>query len=157
LDYYSSDELAHIVRRSARLLETNIEQEASVELASRSRGTPRVANRLLRRVRDFADVLSNGFIDIAVAQDALHRLDVDSVGLEEMDRRFLRIIIEHYKGGPVGIETLAAALSEPRDTLEDVYEPYLIQKGLLSRTARGRVVTEHAYAHLNLPLPPRLF
>jgi Holliday junction DNA helicase RuvB len=157
LDYYPPEELTHIVKRSAGLLALDIEAAAATELAARSRGTPRVANRLLRRVRDFADVLGDGVIDIAVAKDALKRLDVDGAGLEEMDRRFLRVIIEHYKGGPVGIETLAAALSEPRDTLEDVYEPYLIQKGLIARTARGRVVTEHAYAHLDLPLPRRLF
>ncbi|MCB9666909.1 MAG: Holliday junction branch migration DNA helicase RuvB [Myxococcales bacterium] len=157
LDYYPPEELVHIITRSARLLELHIDPAAARELANRSRGTPRIANRLLRRVRDFADVLGDGSIDIEGARNALSRLDVDHAGLEEMDRRFLRVIIEHYKGGPVGIETLAAALSEPRDTLEDVYEPYLIQKGLLSRTARGRVATEHAYAHLGLPLPPRLF
>jgi Holliday junction DNA helicase RuvB len=112
-------------------------------------------NRLLRRARDFAEVLGDGRIDLAMANEALRRLEVDDAGLDEMDRRYLRVIVEHYKGGPVGVDTLAAALSEPRDTLEDVYEPFLLQQGFLARTARGRVVTDRAYQHLKLPLPKR--
>ncbi|MBN1652499.1 MAG: Holliday junction branch migration DNA helicase RuvB [Deltaproteobacteria bacterium] len=153
LDYYPSDELAKIVKRSARLLEITIANDAALEIARRSRGTPRITNRLLRRARDFAEVLGDGRIDLEMASRALERLDVDHAGLDQMDRRFLTTIIQHYKGGPVGIDTLAAALSEPRDTLEDVYEPYLLQQGFLARTARGRVATERAYRHLEIPLP----
>lgn len=155
LNYYSAEDLAKIVTRSAALLKIEIDAEAALEIAKRARGTPRVANRLLRRTRDFAEVLADGSIDQEIAQKALDRLDVDGQGLEEMDRRLLKVIIEHYGGGPVGIETIAAALSEPRDTLEDVYEPYLIQCGLLARTARGRVATDLAYEHLRLPKPAR--
>jgi Holliday junction DNA helicase RuvB len=155
LDYYPPEQLAQVVLRSARLLEIELEERAAFEIAQRARGTPRIANRLLRRTRDFAEVLSDGRLTYAVAERALDRLDVDRAGLDEMDRRFLTIIIDFYKGGPVGIETLAAALSEPRDTLEDVYEPFLIQQGFLARTARGRVATERAYQHLKLPLPMR--
>jgi Holliday junction DNA helicase RuvB len=155
LDYYPAEDLAEVVKRSARLLQIALDEDAALELARRARGTPRIANRLLRRARDFATVLGDGAIDCRVADEALTRLDVDSAGLDAMDRRLLRTIIEHYKGGPVGIDTLAAALSEPRDTLEDVYEPYLLQQGLLARTARGRVVTDRAYEHLELPLPVR--
>ncbi|MDH3625130.1 MAG: Holliday junction branch migration DNA helicase RuvB [Myxococcales bacterium] len=153
LDYYPVDALRAIVERSARLLELSITDEAAQELARRSRGTPRIANRLLRRARDFADVLSDGTLDGKTTHEALSRLQVDEAGLDQMDRRYLTIIIDHYDGGPVGIETLAAALSEPRDTLEDVYEPYLLQKGLLARTARGRVATRHAFAHLGRKQP----
>lgn len=155
MEYYNADALSKIVTRSARLLKVEIKAEAAHEIAKRSRGTPRVANRLLRRARDFAQVLGDGCITLGTAKDALDRLDVDGAGLESMDRRFLQVIMEHYKGGPVGIETLAAALSEARDTLEDVYEPYLIQQGFLARTARGRVVTDRAYTHLGLPIPVR--
>jgi Holliday junction DNA helicase RuvB len=155
LDYYPPEQLAQVVLRSARLLEIEIEPSAALEIAQRARGTPRIANRLLRRARDFAEVLEDGRLSYAVAERALDRLDVDRAGLDEMDRRFLTIIIDFYKGGPVGIETLAAALSEPRDTLEDVYEPFLIQQGFLARTARGRVATERAYQHLKVPLPMR--
>jgi len=130
-----------------------VSDDASTEIAARSRGTPRIANRLLRRSRDFAEVLGDGRLELASARDALDRLDVDGAGLDEMDRRLLTVIVEHYRGGPVGIETLAAALSEPRDTLEDVYEPYLIQQGFLARTPRGRVATDRAYEHLGLDLP----
>src|SRR5690606_3404860 len=119
------EELASVVQRSARLLDIHVDPEAAFEIARRARGTPRIANRLLRRSRDFAEVLGDGALSTSVAAQALDRLDVDRAGLDEMDRRFLNVIIEFYKGGPVGIETLAAALSEPRDTLEDVYEPYL--------------------------------
>ncbi|HEX6245213.1 MAG TPA: Holliday junction branch migration DNA helicase RuvB, partial [Polyangiales bacterium] len=155
LDYYPPEELASVVQRSARLLDIHIDPEAAFEIARRARGTPRIANRLLRRSRDFAEVLGNGMLSTQVAAQALDRLDVDRAGLDEMDRRFLNVIIEFYKGGPVGIETLAAALSEPRDTLEDVYEPYLIQQGFLARTARGRVATDRAYEHLKLARPIR--
>jgi Holliday junction DNA helicase RuvB len=155
LDYYPPEQLAQVVTRSARLLEIEIEERAAFEIAQRARGTPRIANRLLRRTRDFAEVLSDGRLTTEVAERALDRLDVDRAGLDDMDRRFLTIIIDFYKGGPVGIETLAAALSEPRDTLEDVYEPFLIQQGFLARTARGRVATERAYQHLKVPMPMR--
>ncbi|MBX3250009.1 MAG: Holliday junction branch migration DNA helicase RuvB [Myxococcales bacterium] len=148
LDYYTPEELTTIVRRSARLLALETEEEAAHEVARRARGTPRIANRLLRRARDFAEVLSDGVLDLATAKRALDRLDVDAAGLDEMDRKYLRILIDHYDGGPVGIETLAAALSEPRDTLEDVYEPYLLQQGFLARTSRGRLATGRAYEHL---------
>jgi Holliday junction DNA helicase RuvB len=153
LDYYPDDALRSIIERSARLLELSLTKEAAHELARRSRGTPRIANRLLRRARDFAQVLSDGKLDGSTAREALERLDVDEVGLDQMDRRYLTIIIDHYDGGPVGIETLAAALSEPRDTLEDVYEPYLLQRGFLARTARGRVATRHAFEHLGKEQP----
>jgi Holliday junction DNA helicase RuvB len=153
LDYYPPEDLAAIVRRSARLLDVAIEEEGAMELARRARGTPRIANRLLRRARDFADVLGDGRVTAERAREALDRLDVDGSGLDEMDRRYLRVLVEHYKGGPVGIETLAAALSEPRDTLEDVYEPYLLQQGFLARTARGRMATTRAYEHLGVALP----
>jgi len=153
LDYYPAEDLADIVKRSARLLEITIEHEAALEIARRSRGTPRITNRLLRRARDFAEVLGDGRIDLKMASEALERLDVDHAGLDQMDRRLLNTIIQHYKGGPVGVDTLAAALSEPRDTLEDVYEPYLLQQGFLARTARGRVATDRAFEHLGIPLP----
>ena len=155
LDYYPADELAEVVLRSARLLSLRVDTEAANEIARRARGTPRIVNRLLRRARDFAEVLGDGTIDLRMAREALKRLEIDDAGLDEMDRRLLRVIIDHYKGGPVGIDTLAAALSEPRDTLEDVYEPFLLQQGFLARTARGRVVTDRAYQHLSLPLPSR--
>jgi Holliday junction DNA helicase RuvB len=153
MDYYPAEELAQVVARSARLLDIPIDPIACTEIAKRSRGTPRVTNRLLRRTRDFAEVLGDGTIDRAMADQALLRLDVDAAGLNEMDRRLLRIVVEHYAGGPVGIDTLSAALSEPRDTLEDVYEPFLLQQGFLARTARGRMVTAKTYEHLGLPLP----
>lgn len=155
LDYYPPEDLAQVVRRSAKLLELAVAAEAAMEIARRARGTPRIVNRLLRRTRDFADVLGDGTIDRDMADEALTRLDIDSAGLDEMDRRLLKVIIDTYKGGPVGIDTLSAALSEPRDTLEDVYEPYLLQQGFLARTARGRVVTDRAFEHLGLPQPTR--
>jgi len=151
LDYYEPAALARIVTRSARLLGVDVDPDGAHEIARRARGTPRIANRLLRRARDFAEVLGDGRLTARSAAAALDRLDVDDVGLDEMDRRFLRIVCAQFGGGPVGIETLAAALSEPRDTLEDVYEPYLIQQGFLARTARGRVATERAFTHLGLP------
>jgi holliday junction DNA helicase RuvB len=160
LDYYAPEALASIVTRSAGLLEIAITAEAAFELARRSRGTPRIANRLLRRARDFAQVRGDGTLGPEIVRYALERMDVDSAGLDEMDRRYLLTLVDHYDGGPVGIETIAAALSEPRDTLEDVYEPYLLQQGFLARTARGRVATRKAYEHLERKMPfkqPGLF
>ncbi len=153
LDYYPIPELKLIVERSARLLEVPIEAEGAREIATRSRGTPRIANRLLRRVRDFAEVLGSGTITQNISKTTADRLEIDSAGLDEMDRRILTIIIDHYEGGPVGIDTLSAALSEPRDTVEDVYEPYLLQQGFLGRTPRGRIATRRAYEHLGRPIP----
>jgi Holliday junction DNA helicase RuvB len=150
LDFYPVDELAQIVVRSAGLLDVDVEPKAATEIARRARGTPRVANRLLRRVRDFAEVLGSGAIDGKVVEIACERLEIDAAGFDEMDRRLLRIIIEDYDGGPVGVETLAAAIGEPRDTIEDVYEPFLLQQGFLGRTPRGRVATRKAYEHLGL-------
>lgn len=153
LEYYEPPALADIVRRSATLLDIQVTDEAALEIARRSRGTPRIANRLLRRARDFAEVLSDGQLGDETARKALDRLDVDKAGLDDMDRRLLQVVIQHYGGGPVGIEALAAALSEPRDTLEDVYEPYLLQQGFIARTSRGRMATDRAYEHLDIPLP----
>jgi holliday junction DNA helicase RuvB len=154
LDFYTEADLVQIVTRSAGLLNVTITQDGAFELARRSRGTPRIANRLLRRVRDFAQVLGDGTIDQGVAHHALDRLDVDERGFDEMDRRILQTIIEKFSGGPVGIETLAVAVSEERDTIEDVYEPFLIQLGFLARTPRGRVATRLAYGHFGLVPPP---
>lgn len=150
LDYYPPEELAQIIERNAALLKLSTEAGAAMEIARRARGTPRIANRLLRRVRDFAEVLGDGTLTNSVAREGLSRLDVDNRGLDEMDRRYLQIVIEHYDGGPVGVETLAAALSEPRHTLEDVYEPYLLQQGFIGRTPRGRTATRLAYEHLGV-------
>jgi holliday junction DNA helicase RuvB len=153
LDYYPPEDLAKIILRSANLLGAPCNEEAALTLAQRSRGTPRVANRLIRRVRDFADVQGSGKIDASIVALSCARLEVDQNGLDAMDRRLLGILIDHYDGGPVGVETLAAALSEPRDTIEDVYEPYLLQQGFLGRTPRGRVATRRAYEHLGLAVP----
>jgi Holliday junction DNA helicase RuvB len=153
LDYYPVEDLEKIISRSARLIDVPIDTAGARGLAERSRGTPRVANRLLRRARDFAEVLGTGAITEAIAKTTAERLEVDSNGLDEMDRRLLMVIIEHYDGGPVGIDTLAAALAEPRDTIEDVYEPFLLQQGFLGRTPRGRVATKKAYEHLKIPPP----
>jgi Holliday junction DNA helicase RuvB len=153
LDFYPPEDLALIVKRSAQLLGVRITDEASLEIASRSRGTPRVANRLLRRARDFAEVGELSGIDLNITRIALDRMGVDSAGLDEMDRRLLRVIAEHFSGGPVGLETLSAALAEPRDTIEDVYEPFLIRQGLLARTPRGRMATRRAYDHLGIRPP----
>ena len=153
LDYYPVEDLTLIVQRSAQLLGVPCEEAGARALAARSRGTPRVANRLLRRARDFADVEGKGRITKEIVELTAQRLDVDPEGLDDMDRRLLRLLIESYDGGPVGIETIAAALSEPRDTLEDVYEPYLLQQGLLARTPRGRVATRKAYEHLGQNFP----
>jgi Holliday junction DNA helicase RuvB len=153
LDFYSPEELGSIVMRSARVLDVAIEEDAALTLARRSRGTPRIANRLLRRVRDFAEVEGDGNVTQEVVDAALVRLDVDGRGLDKMDRRILAMLVERFHGGPVGIEALAAAISEERDTLEDVYEPYLLQQGFLMRTRQGRVATRLAYQHLGAPLP----
>jgi Holliday junction DNA helicase RuvB len=151
LDYYPVEDLEKIVIRSARLLDVPVDADSAIEIASRARGTPRIANRLLRRLRDFAQVEGTGKIDLDCARHALARLEVDEAGFDEMDRKILLTIIEKFDGGPVGIETIAAAVSEPRDTIEDVYEPYLLQNGFLQRTPRGRVATRHAYAHMGIP------
>jgi Holliday junction DNA helicase RuvB len=155
LDFYPASDLAKIVLRSAGLLGVSIEPTAAEEIARRSRGTPRIANRLLRRVRDFAQVLGDGAIDMPSVMNACARLEIDPAGFDEMDRRLLRVIIEDYDGGPVGVETIAAAIGEPRDTIEDVYEPYLLQQGFLGRTPRGRVATRKAYEHLGVKSPDR--
>jgi Holliday junction DNA helicase RuvB len=151
LEFYAVEELMEIVVRSARILGVRVEEEGAHEIAKRSRGTPRIANRLLRRVRDFAEVRADGVVTREVADLALKMLDVDEKGFDRMDRKILSTIIEKYDGGPVGIETLAAAVSEERDTLEDVYEPYLIQEGYLNKTPRGRLATRRAYEHLGVP------
>lgn len=149
-EIYNVDELKEILRRSAGILEVPIDEESLVEIARRSRGTPRVANRLLKRVRDFSQVKGSGVIDIGITQMALEALQVDPMGLENLDREILRVIIERFNGGPVGIDTIAAALGEERVTIEDVYEPYLIQIGFLYRTKQGRMASELAYRHLGL-------
>ena len=143
-----------IITRSAAILEVDMDLDGAGELARRSRGTPRIANRLLKRVRDFAQVKADGHISREVAAAALAMLEVDALGLDDFDRRLLRILLEKFGGGPVGVETLAAAMSEERDTLEDVYEPYLMQMGFLQRTPRGRVATRRAWEHLGLTPPP---
>jgi Holliday junction DNA helicase RuvB len=153
LEFYSAEELQRIVTRSSGLLELPISQDGALEIAKRSRGTPRIANRLLRRVRDFADVKANGNATREVADAALTMLDVDSQGLDVMDRKLLQTVIEKFMGGPVGVDNLAAAIGEERDTIEDVIEPYLIQQGYLQRTPRGRMATANAYQHFGLIQP----
>ncbi len=155
LDFYDQAAMEQIVRRSAEILRVEIEPEGAAEIAMRARGTPRVANRLLKRVRDYAQVRADGVITAEVAREALDRLEIDALGLDEVDRRILRAIIEKFEGGPVGIDTLAAATSEETDTIMDVYEPYLIQLGFLQRTPRGRIATRRAYEHLGLPYVER--
>ena len=150
LELYTPEELQRIVMRSAGILGVDILSEGAAEIAARSRGTPRIANRMLRRVRDFAQVKANGLITKEIADEALSRLEVDKLGLDSLDRRMLRSIIDFYNGGPVGLETLAATINEEAVTLEDVYEPYLLQQGFLTRTPRGRCVTKRAYEHLGL-------
>ena len=150
LELYTAEELRRIVERSADILGIEIDREGAMEIASRSRGTPRIANRMLRRVRDFAQVRADGIITKDVADMALSRLEVDKLGLDALDRRMLRSIIEFYGGGPVGLETLAATINEDAVTLEDVYEPYLLQQGFLTRTPRGRCVTKKTYSHLGI-------
>ena len=153
LELYTPEELSRIVTRSAGILNVEIEPDGAYEIARRSRGTPRIANRMLRRVRDFAQVKADGVITAAVADEALCALEVDQLGLDSVDRRMLGAIIDHYNGGPVGLETLAATIGEEAVTLEDVYEPYLMQMGFLTRTPRGRCVTQKAYGHLHRPIP----
>ena len=153
LELYTPEELSRIVTRSAGILDVPIEAEGAMEIARRSRGTPRIANRMLRRVRDFAQVKAGGVITKSVADQALTALEIDHLGLDAIDHRMLRSIMENYRGGPVGLETLAATINEEAVTLEDVYEPYLMQLGFLTRTPRGRCVTPKAYQHLGLPVP----
>jgi len=153
LDLYDPDDLASIVLRSAGILDIEVDPQGARAIAARSRGTPRVANRLLKRVRDYAEVRGAGHIDAAVAAEALDLLEVDALGLDRLDREILRTICEKFSGGPVGLSTLAVAVSEEQDTIEDVYEPYLLQRGLIKRTPRGRVATAAAYEHLGLPRP----
>ena len=157
LKYYEVEELQEIIKRTSRVLEMPIEDDAAYELASRSRGTPRIANRLFRRVRDFALVEGDGVIDVEITKKALNRLKVDQDGLDETDHQLLRGIIEKFNGGPVGIESIASVIGEETTTIEDVYEPYLLQNGYLKRTPRGRVVTEKAYRHLNLNYQNSIF
>ncbi|RMF62232.1 MAG: Holliday junction branch migration DNA helicase RuvB, partial [Calditrichaeota bacterium] len=147
LDFYAPEQLYRIIMRSAKILEVEIEEQAGMEIAKRSRGTPRVSNRLLRRIRDFAQIEGDGVITAEIAHQSLLRLDVDEMGLDEMDKRILKVMIEKFNGGPVGINTLAVAIGEQGETLEEIYEPYLIQEGLMKRTPRGRVATELAYRH----------
>jgi holliday junction DNA helicase RuvB len=153
LEYYTVPELQQIVERSARVFNVKCMPAGAKEIARRSRGTPRVANRLLRRVRDFADVEGTGVVDLAIAELALNRLDVDNAGLETTDRDYLSAIVDKFSGGPVGVDTLAASLGEERNTLEEVVEPYLLQQGFIQRTSRGRIVTPNAYLHLGIPMP----
>jgi Holliday junction DNA helicase RuvB len=153
LEFYSVAELTRIVARSAQILGIECVAEGAVEVARRARGTPRIANRLLRRVRDYAQVRADGVITASAAKAALDMLKIDAEGFDTLDRRLLQLIIEHFDGGPVGVESMAAALSEERGTIEDVVEPFLIQQGYLMRTARGRIATHKAYAHLGLKAP----
>ncbi len=155
LNFYNIEELEKIVRRGARILGVNLSADGGKEIARRSRGTPRIATRLLRRVRDFATVEGVQSIDAAAADRALRRLEVDEMGLDALDRRYMKLIAENYGGGPVGIETISAALSEPRDAIEEIVEPFLLQQGLIQRTPRGRMLTGQAFAHLGLAAPPR--
>lgn len=150
LQYYTEDELEKIIKRTGRVLETEIGEDAALELARRSRGTPRIANRLFKRVRDFAIVMGDGTITLDITQKALDKLKVDRLGLDDTDYNLLKSIIEKFNGGPVGIEAIASSIGEEQTTIEDVYEPYLLQTGLLKRTSRGRVVTEKAYEHLGI-------
>jgi Holliday junction DNA helicase RuvB len=153
LDFYGESDLMEIVTRSARILDVHIAPEAAAEIARRSRGTPRIANRLLRRVRDFAQVRADGRVTDSVCQDALRLLEVDRHGFDDADRRLLRTIIDKFGGGPVGLNSLAAAIGEEKDAIEDIYEPYLIQIGFLDRTSRGRVATARAYDYFGLTAP----
>ena len=156
LDFYEEDELISILTRSARILGAKMDPEAAKTIASRSRRTPRVANRLLRRVRDYAEVKGDGKITVPIAERALQTLDIDPLGLDQVDRKILRYIIEKFQGGPVGLNTIAAAVAEEQETIEDIYEPFLLQLGFLSRTPRGRMATSMAYKHLGFPVPQNL-
>jgi Holliday junction DNA helicase RuvB len=153
LDFYTKSELESIVTRSARILDIEIHDDAVSEIARRSRGTPRIANRILRRVRDYAQVRADGRATVDATRKALAMLDIDEIGLEPLDRRLLETVIKKFKGGPVGLDTIAMSLSEEPETIEDVHEPYLMQIGFMARTARGRIVTELAYEHLGIPPP----
>ncbi|CAH8769428.1 Holliday junction branch migration DNA helicase RuvB [Paenibacillus dendritiformis] len=155
LEYYNKDELSFIVSRAADILDVQITGEASDEIAIRSRGTPRIANRLLKRVRDFAQVRGDGIITPALAGEALRLIQVDALGLDAIDHKMLQAMISHFRGGPVGLDTIAATIGEESQTIEDVYEPYLLQIGFLQRTPRGRMVTNQAYHHLGLPIPEK--
>ncbi len=155
LQFYQQSELEKIVTRTSHILDVEMEPEAIQEVALRSRGTPRIANRMLRRIRDFAQVYNDGLITQSLAQEALDRLDIDHLGLDGVDRRYLEGIIYRFNGGPVGVEALASSIGEDATTLEDMYEPYLLQSGLINRTPRGRVATEKAYQHLGLPIPKK--
>jgi Holliday junction DNA helicase RuvB len=157
LEFYLPDELKKIVLRSSQILKTEINDDAAFEIARRSRGTPRIANRLLRRIRDFAQVKGDGKMDLDITKSSLLSLDVDETGLDDMDRKLLSIIIEKFNGGPVGIETIAASLREDKETIEDVYEPFLLQEGFIERTSRGRQATRRAYQHLGITIPQGLF
>jgi len=157
LSFYSCSELETIIMRSAAILKVSIEKDAAFEIAKRSRGTPRIANRLLKRIRDFAQVLGDGKINLAITRSSLLSLDVDERGLDDMDRKLLLTLIEKFSGGPAGIDTIAASLREDRETIEDVYEPYLLQEGFLERTPRGRVATRNAFIHLGRDIPQGLF
>ncbi len=157
LGYYNPEELRLIVHRSANILKISIEKESALEISKRSRGTPRIANRLLKRIRDFAQVLGDGGIGLEITRKSLFSLDVDEKGLDDMDRKLLLTLIDKFNGGPVGIETISASLREDRETIEDIYEPYLLQEGLLERTPRGRVATRNAFIHLGKNAPPELF
>lgn len=156
LNYYTVEELTEIVKRTSKVLNSPIEEDAAAELARRSRGTPRIANRLFKRVRDYALVMGNGVIDLEIASLALNRLKVDSMGLDDTDYHLLKSIIEKFNGGPVGIEAIASSIGEEQTTIEDVYEPYLLQHGFLKRTSRGRIVTRKAYEHLEIPCPDNM-
>lgn len=157
LEYYSAEELGAIVKRTSQVYGSTIDNDAVAEIAKRSRGTPRIANRLFRRIRDFAQVYNDGHIDLQITQDALKRLKVDTLGLDSVDIKYLRGIIERFKGGPVGVEAIASAIGEEVVTLEDVNEPYLLQMGFINRTTRGRVATSKAYEHLKITEEARLF
>ncbi|MBQ9181307.1 MAG: Holliday junction branch migration DNA helicase RuvB [Bacilli bacterium] len=157
LQYYSVEDLTSIVKRTSKVLNSNIDEDAAIELAKRSRGTPRIANRLLKRVRDYALVLGNGNIDLKITKLALDKLKVDSLGLDDTDYNLLKAIIEKFNGGPVGIEAISSSIGEEQSTIEDVYEPYLLQIGLLKRTSRGRIATKAAYEHLNINTQESLF
>ncbi|MBW7457602.1 Holliday junction branch migration DNA helicase RuvB, partial [Paenibacillus sepulcri] len=155
LEFYNVDELAYIVNRAAEILGVSVIGEAAGEIATRSRGTPRIANRLLKRVRDFAQVRGDGIVTHELAQSALGLIQVDALGLDQIDHKMLRAMISNYRGGPVGLDTIAATIGEESQTIEDVYEPYLMQIGFLQRSPRGRIVTPLAYLHLGLPVPQR--
>ena len=157
LSFYAPEELKLIVKRSAGIMNVTIEDNAALEIAKRSRGTPRIANRLLKRIRDFAQVLGDGKVGLDIAKSSLSALEVDNKGLDDMDRKLLLTLIEKFNGGPAGIETIAASLREDRETIEDVYEPYLLQEGLLERTPRGRLATRNAFVHLGKDIPSGLF